>query len=81
MIKDSGRPLAPFNKPGRASSEAGGSERTGLYASLLKNEVLGYQIEDCKDITPDKRVTPNRKLFNVRYSILIYCDHVMSIHS
>lgn len=35
-----------------------------MYSCLLKNEVLGYQFEDYKDVT-EKKLTPNRKLFHV----------------
>jgi cell division cycle 20-like protein 1 (cofactor of APC complex) len=36
-----------------------------VYSSLLKNEVLGYQYEDNKEINPsEKKLSPNRKLFH-----------------
>ncbi len=54
--------MGSFNKPG--SNDVEGNEKSNLYSSLLKNELLGYEIEDMKDVTPEKR-TPNRALFNV----------------
>lgn len=67
MIQDAGRPLGSSNRKPAAKATKD-NDRLGVYASLLKNEVLGYQIEDCKDVTPEKKLTPNRKLFNVSYN-------------
>lgn len=37
-----------------------------VYSCLLKNEVLGYQYEDNKDIhSADRKLTPSRRLFHV----------------
>ncbi|OXA43894.1 fizzy-related protein homolog [Folsomia candida] len=60
-VTEPGRPLGPFKKP-RESNE-NSKDGSAVYSCLLKNEVLGYQFEDYKDVT-EKKLTPNRKLFH-----------------
>ncbi|OXA37617.1 fizzy-related protein homolog [Folsomia candida] len=57
------RSLGPRNE-NLSENNATENDRPRIYASLLKNEVLGDQIDDCGVLTPQSRVTPSRRLFN-----------------
>lgn len=55
--------MGPFKKPRETNENS--KDGSAVYSCLLKNEVLGYQYEDYKDVTPEKKLTTNRKLFHV----------------
>jgi hypothetical protein len=64
LLQEPGRPLGPSFKKPRETNE-NSKDGSAVYSCLLKNEVLGYQYEDYKDISSEKKLTPNRKLFHV----------------
>ncbi|ODM99931.1 Fizzy-related protein [Orchesella cincta] len=60
---DGGRPTTPYKKA-RETSE-NNKDGSVVYSCLLKNEVLGYQYEDNKDISStEKKSNASRKLFH-----------------
>lgn len=64
-LQEGGRPTTPYKKARETSENS--KDGSVVYSCLLKNEVLGYQFEDNKDITStEKKSSASRKLFHVR---------------
>lgn len=68
MIQDNDKALTPLKKAKEANSE--GTGKDGLaYTCLLKNELLGTNIEDLKEQTDDRRIlspVEGKNLFHFR---------------
>lgn len=66
MIQDK----SPAKKTGREGTEGAKDYSLSIYSSLLKNEILGAQIEDFKESSSDSRMplqhSENRNLFSYR---------------
>ena len=61
---------SPAKKTGREGTEGSKDYSLSIYSSLLKNEILGAQIEDFKESSSDSRMplqhSENRNLFSYR---------------
>ena len=61
---------SPAKKTGREGTEGAKDYSLSIYSSLLKNEILGAQIEDFKESSSDSRMplqhSENRNLFSYR---------------